>query len=125
MPKALTFQLTEEGLREIVEAIKHDKRPEVQTGNGIAFVERRKTAERGCRVLSASQPTVYDWYHCWQSEGVEGLANHPKPGRPAKANNSYIAQLEEVLDQDPQDLGYAFSMWTPNGCSCISKRRAV
>jgi len=29
-----------------------------------------------------------------------------------KATNSYVQQLEEAVEQDPQDLGYAFSIWT-------------
>lgn len=116
MPKTLSFQLTEEGLREIVKAIKHEKRPEVrQRAMGLRLLHEGKPLKEVAEFLAVSQPTVYDWHHRWQREGVEGvegLANRPKPGRPVKANNSYIAHLEEVVEQDPQDLGYTFSIWT-------------
>jgi transposase len=29
-----------------------------------------------------------------------------------KANQNYVELLEQVVDQDPQELGYAFSLWT-------------
>src|SRR5512141_3018463 len=113
MPKTLNFQLTEEGLREIVEAIKHDKRPEVrQRAMGLRLLHEGKLPKDVAEFLGVSQPTVYDWHHRWQKEGVEGLANRPKPGRPAKDTDSYVKQVEEAVEQDPQDLGYSFSIWT-------------
>lgn len=113
MPKALSFQLTEEGLREIVEAIKHAKQAEVrQRAMGLRLLHEGKSPKEVAEFLGVSQPTVYDWHHRWQRQGLEGLANRPKPGRPTKTNESYVAQLEEAVEQDPQDLGYAFSIWT-------------
>ena len=113
MPKALSYQLTEAGLREIVEAIKHDKRPEVrQRAMGLRLLHEGESPKEVAEFLDVSQPTVYDWHHRWQREGLEGLANRPKSGRPMKATDNYITQLEETVEQDPQDLGYAFSIWT-------------
>lgn len=113
MPKALNFHLTEEGLREIVEAIKHDKRPEVRhRAMGLRLLHEGKSPKEVAALTGVSQPTVYDWHHRWQKEGVEGLANRPKSGRPAKATDSYVKQLEEAVEQDPQGLGYSFSIWT-------------
>jgi transposase len=113
MPKKLSYQLTEEGLREIVEAIKHDKRAEVrQRAMGLRLLHEGKAPKEVAEFLSVSQPTIYDWHHRWQGQGVEGLANRPKSGRPLKANQNYVEILEQVVDQDPQALGYAFSIWT-------------
>lgn len=113
MPKALHFQLTEEGLRDIVKAIKHDKRPEVrQRAMGLRLLHEGKMPKEVAEFLSVSQPTVYDWHHRWQAGGIEGLANRPKSGRPVKATGSYVAELEKAVEQDPQELGYAFSIWT-------------
>jgi putative transposase len=113
MPKKLSFQLTEAGLRDIVEAIKHDKRPEIrQRAMGLRLLDEGKPPKEVAELLSVSQPTVYDWHHRWQRQGIEGLANRPKSGRPVKANQTYVELLEQVVEQDPQELGYAFSIWT-------------
>jgi len=113
MPKTLSFQLAEEGLQEIAEAIKHDKRPEVrQRAMGLRLLHEGKSPKALAELLSVSQPTIYDWHRRWQRNGLEGLANRPKSGRPVKANPSYVELLEQVIEQDPQEQGYAFSIWT-------------
>lgn len=113
MPKTLTFRLKEEELQEIAVAIKHDKRPEVrQRGMGLRLLHEGRSPKAVAEFMSVSQPTVYDWHHRWQENGLEGLANRPKSGRPPKADEGYVELLEQVIEQDPQELGYAFSIWT-------------
>jgi transposase len=113
MPRALTFRLKEEELQEIAVAIKHDKRPEVrQRAMGLRLLHEGQSPKAVAELMSVSQPTVYDWRHRWQENGLEGLANRPKSGRPPKADEAYVELLERVIEQDPQELGYAFSIWT-------------
>jgi len=113
MPKALNFKLEEAELADIAQAIKHDKRSEVrQRAMGLRMLYQGQTPKEVAEMMSVSQPTVYDWHHRWQAGGLEGLANRPKSGRPRKANTAYVALLEQVTEQDPQELGYAFTIWT-------------
>jgi transposase len=113
MPKTLTFRLQEEELQEIAAAIKHDKRPEVrQRAMGLRLLHEGQLPKVVAEFMSVSQPTVYDWHHRWQSNGLEGLANRAKSGRPPKADQAYVEILEQVIEQDPQELGYTFSIWT-------------
>jgi putative transposase len=100
-------------LREIAEAIQRDKRPEVrQRAMGLRLLHEGKAPQDVAEFLSVSQPTVYDWHHRWQRQGIEGLANRPKSGRPVKADQNYVELLEQVVEQDPEELGYAFTLWT-------------
>jgi len=59
-----------------------------------------------------SMPTVYGWLKRWQCDGVEGLANKPKSGRPVKADDAYSQALACVLKQEPKEQGYNFAFWT-------------
>jgi transposase len=79
---------------------------------GLRLLHEGKSPKEVAKLLSVSQSTVYDWHHRWQAQGVEGLANRPKPGRWAKATAAYAALLELVVEQDLQALGYAFSIQT-------------
>ena len=113
MSKILTFQFSANDLTNIKQAIKQDKRPEVrQRAIGLRLLHEGKSPKAVAEFFSVSQPTVYDWYHRWQAQGVEGLANRSKSGRPLKAKPDYVALLKEVVEQNPQELGYAFGLWT-------------
>jgi transposase len=113
MPKSLDFTLTESDLEIVVRAVKSDKRPEVrQRAMGLRLLHERQAQKEVAEIMAVSQPTVYDWHHRWQENGLEGLANRPKSGRPRKTDHSYVKRLEEVIEQDPQELGYNFTIWT-------------
>ena len=113
MPRALNFKLTESELKQVVKAIKSDKRPEVrQRAMGLRLLHEGQTPKEVAAIVVVSQPTVYDWHHRWQENGLEGLANRPKSGRPRKADARYVELLEEVIERNPQELGYAFTIWT-------------
>ena len=113
MPKALNFTLTESELEIIAKAVKFDKRPEVrQRAMGLRLLHEGQTPQGVAELMAVSQPTVYKWHHRWLVDGLEGLANRPKAGRPRKADDKYVELLKEVIEQDPQELGYTFTIWT-------------
>lgn len=113
MPKQLNFQLDEASLKQVSQAIKHDKRPEVrQRAMGLRLLHQGQSPQEVAEFMSVSLPLVYDWHHRWQRDGLAGLANRPKSGRTRKANAAYVTLLEKVVEQDPQALGYAFTVWT-------------
>jgi len=113
MPKSLNFTRSDEELGLIAKAIKSDKRPEVrQRAMGLRLLHEGHSPQEVANLSAVSAPTVYDWHHRFQNSGVAGLANRPRSGRPPKANEDYVEQLEKVIEQDPQELGYAFTIWT-------------
>lgn len=113
MPKSLDFTLTESDLEIVVRAVKSDKRPEVrQRAMGLRLLHEGHPPQEVAEIMAVSQPTIYDWHHRWQENGLEGLANRPKSGRPRKTDHSYVERLEEVIEQDPQELGYNITIWT-------------
>ena len=113
MPKARDYHLNEQQLTEIEKAIRQDKRPEVrQRSTVIRLLHLGHKPAEIARMQAISIPTVYGWFKRWQQNGIEGLANKPKSGRPAKADDGYSQALERVLEQEPKDLGYEFVIWT-------------
>jgi len=113
MPKARDYHLTEEQLAEIEKAIRHDKRAEVrQRCTVIRLLHLGHKPEEIAKMQAISIPTVYGWLKRWQQDGIEGLANKSKSGRPAKSNDEYSQALERVLEQEPKEMGYDFAIWT-------------
>jgi transposase len=113
MPKAQDYHLTKEELKAIEVAIKHDKRPEVvQRSIAIRLLHLEHKPEEVAEMQAVSKPTIYGWYHRWQRGGVEALANRPKSGRPLKADDAYSLALVEVIEKEPSEVGYDFTIWT-------------
>lgn len=64
------------------------------------------------RFLNISTPCVTQTIHRFNREGIGGLADKPRPGRPPRARERYIKLLKEAVTTSPQDMGYAFSSWS-------------
>ena len=113
MAKARDYHLNEDELAQLERAIRRDKRPEVrQRSIAIRLLHLGHKAEEVAQMQAVSKPTVYGWWKRWIAGGLEGLANKPRSGRPQKADENYIALVQEVVEQEPADLGYGFTVWT-------------
>jgi transposase len=113
MPKARDYRLTEEELQAVEAAIRRDKRPEVrQRCTAIHLLHLGHKPEQVAEMQAVSFPTVYAWINRWRRGGVEELATKPRSGRPPKADESYRQLLSEVIEKDPEELGYEFRVWT-------------
>ncbi len=113
MPKAQDYQLTKEELKLVEIAIKHDKRPEVvQRSISIRLLHLGYKPEAVAKMQAVSKPTIYGWFHRWRSGGIEALANQPKSGRPLKTDDAYSLALVEVIEKEPSEVGYNFTIWT-------------
>lgn len=68
----------------------------------------RLVAER----VAVSRSTVYAWHQRYIAEGIDGLADRPRSGRPLKGGGHYQQALEQALAHDPETLGYPIRGWT-------------
>lgn len=115
MSRLISFTLTNEQVAEVEQAINHAPQPEVrQRAIAIRLLHLGHAPEAVAAMLAVVPSTIWNWHRRYRAAGVEGLVNRPKSGRPAKADNEYLAEVERALDSDPRALGYAFSVWTIN-----------
>jgi transposase len=113
MPKARDYQLNEEELQAVETAIRRDKRPEVrQRSTAIHLLHLGYKPEQVAEMQAVSIPTIYSWINRWRSGGVEELVNKPRSGRPPKADEAYVLLLGAVIEKEPEELGYGFTVWT-------------
>ena len=61
--------------------------------------------------LSRNEHTIRLWLNRYKTEGICGLETHQKSGRPAKKAVIIESQLEELLNNSPQDYGYQEAGW--------------
>jgi transposase len=63
-------------------------------------------------IVRESGETVRRWAHRYAAEGIDGLADAPRSGKPAKAGAAYRERLVELVRRRPRALDLPFSMWT-------------
>jgi transposase len=75
-------------------------------------------AEQGFKVLQIaaivreSEATVLRWLKRYQAQGIEGLHDAPRPGRPSPMTEAFKAELLAAVRRRPRSLGLPFSLWT-------------
>ena len=112
MPKKINYTLTTESLTIIEEAIKsHDDLRVRQRATIIRMLHLGRKPEEIAELLSIQPSKVYYWHKRWRKEGLEGLADRPRSGRPKATDEKYRQILAQTVEQDPQELGYAFTVW--------------
>lgn len=58
-------------------------------------------------LLESHRDRVSAWIDRWHQEGMTGLYDQPRSGRPMIYNDDEVTYLKQVLDKQPQQLGLA------------------
>lgn len=76
------------------------------------------SAERELKVLEIaaivreSHDTVARWLKRYLAEGLEGLKDAPRPGRPSEITEAYRSTLLAAVRRRPRSLNLPYSLWT-------------
>jgi transposase len=63
-------------------------------------------------IFECDEATVRSWIERFEAEGVAGLRDRPRSGRPRKADAVAREQIRFDLEQGPAKQGYLFGYWT-------------
>ena len=115
MGKRINYTLTQEQLGELEQAINSSPYPEVrQRAIAIGLLHLGQSPEQVAQAVMVTSNTVYAWHKRWREQGVAGLRDGHRTGRPTKADETYVKALGRVLELDPRTLGLPFTIWTLN-----------
>lgn len=112
MPKKIKYTLSNQELLTIEQAIK--KHPDLrlrERARMIRLLHHGYNHDEIAELLAVSYGQVYYWHKRWREEGLEGLSDKPRSGRPTVGTKEVKAELEKLLATNPQELGYAFTVW--------------
>ena len=112
MPKQNDYTLTEEELIQVQKAMKSPNARIARRAQVLHNLHLAYKPSAIAQMQDMSVASVYNHYNRFKSEGIEGLADKPKSGRPAKADETYRQELVQVLETNPEELGLGFSIWT-------------
>jgi transposase len=63
-------------------------------------------------LLPAPRSKVSEWLHRYQRDGIDGLLEGHRPGRPSALTAKQQQQLGEILDSGPAAYGLDRGVWT-------------
>jgi transposase len=126
MDKENKHQLTEADIVVVREAMKSPIRKVAKRASVLYSLHLGYTPEAVAELQDISLATVYNHYQRFKREGLEGLADKPKSGRPPKADEAYRQVLAETLETEPETLGLGFGIWTmPRLCLYLREKTGV
>jgi transposase len=54
---------------------------------------------------------VENWVRRFEAQGLAGLTEGPRSGRPRRLSEAQLQEVDEVLRQTPRDLGLTGTLW--------------
>jgi transposase len=63
------------------------------------------------------------WVHRFAHQGVQGLVDRPRSGRPPKVTDTLEQHLNRLIDQDPLQHGSSHSQWSCQELATVLTRQ--
>jgi transposase len=57
-----------------------------------------------CKILSVTRETVSLWFDAWETQGLDGLRDKPRAGRPAIYSDAERERLFELVQEQPHQM---------------------
>jgi transposase len=90
MSRLINFTLPPDELTAVETAMHHAPQAEVrQRATAIRLLHLGHKPEAVAELLAVAPSTIWNWHRRYRAEGLAGLADQPKSGRPAKADAAY------------------------------------
>ena len=59
-----------------------------------------------------SHKSICNWVHSYNSDGINGLKDKPRSGRPPRLNDEQQKDLKSVIMDKPEKFGYSSGVWS-------------
>lgn len=80
--------------------------------HAIALNMEGKTAPEIASIFKVHRSNVSLWLQNWQSEGIDGLLEGYRTGRPNQLSKNQYEKLSDILDSGPIAYGFNSGVWT-------------
>ena len=68
----------------------------------IAMVLDGRSRTEAAVAAGMQRQTLRDWVHRYNAEGIVGLVDRPRPGRPASMSVTQLAELDGIVERQPE-----------------------
>ena len=79
--------------------------------HGVLLVAQGMTCPEVARVLGDAPRSVEYWVGRFEKEGLAGLVEGERPGRPRRLNEKQMEAVDRILRQPPREVGLSGNIW--------------
>jgi transposase len=79
--------------------------------HGVLLIAQGMSCPAVATLLGDAPRTVQYWVHRFETDGLQGLADHERPGRPTRLSTRQHAHIARVLRQEPAAVGLTGAIW--------------
>ena len=91
--------------------------------HGILLVARGKSCAEVAQLLGDSPRTVQYWIRRFEAEGLSGLVEDERSGRPARLSAEQLQEIEAALRSSPTEVGLPVNLWDGKTLSEFIRQR--
>jgi len=103
-------------------AVKMDEAAKRRVRAGRLLLKDKPPAEVA-KLVGAPRQTVYRWLAVLREQGIDGLRDMSKGGRPSLMTTEQVAELRELLLAGPIANGYGTDLWTLKRVRLLIEKR--
>jgi transposase len=111
--RTLKLRFPDDALPTLDTFIKQTKEARVfRRAQAVRNVVRGQRLQTVSDALSFTYSALRKWVHRFARQGVQGLVDRPRSGRPPKITCALEQYLNRLVDQDPLQHGSIYSQWS-------------
>ena len=89
--------------------------------HGVLLVAQGMSCRQVSELLGDAPRTVAYWVGRFERDGLGGLTEEERPGRPRRLNEEHIRGIDEALRRQPTDFGLTGNLWDGKTLSAYVK----
>jgi transposase len=90
--------------------------------HGVLLVAQGVTCPRVAELLGDSPRTVVNWVQRFEAQGLAGLSEGERSGRPSRLNEEQLTKVEAALRSSPTQFALPTQMWDGPTLSAFLRR---
>jgi transposase len=111
--RTLTLHFADTALPTLETVLKETKEVRVfRRAQAVREVVKGQRLQHVSEALQFTYSALRKWVHRFANQGVQGLLDRPRPGRPAKVTCELEKHLNRLVDEDPLEHGSLYSQWS-------------
>lgn len=79
--------------------------------HGVLLIAQGMTCPEVARLLGDAPRSVEYWVRRFEKEGLTGLLEGEKPGRPRRLSEKQMATVDRILRRSPREAGLSGNIW--------------